>query len=466
MARYTTFTLCGDFGSFISKLILPLPQEVGFAEVMPDAFNVFVSDTISETGDAAGIAVSSEAGAVRSGYLSVTRAYPSDEKGARLERGTYVTLEVPEDPLGMHLIDQIVKTSHLDNHIRVTQLRPFSGVDGQVAGLVWDELDHDICPQTEGWTTGTITLTPEQATAAEAAEAAKAAQAGTPQTPVARTLGYGLFTPNLDLLAHPAPDAFGNVPAPITGRLPLVIFLHGAGQGGTDPMVAVTGTFTTGLSGERIQHDLGGGAYVLVPQAPTYWMDDGVEQMGSSNRSIYVPVLKALIDQVVAENPRIDPDRIIISGLSNGGFMTERMLIDYPRFFAAGIAMCGPLFAQNQTSAVISSLAQENLWLVHAKNDELVDPTKTVLPLYRNLTAAQAQNVHLTYLVHVEDFTGVYKDDRGRPRPFMNHGVWVATFNDMIMTDVDGTLVTSEGVPVTCWEWAGLQRRGVVGAGR
>ena len=446
MLSYTTYTLCGDFGSFISKIICALPAEVGFAEVVPEAFNVHVSCTITETGDAAGIALSSDEGAVRHGYLPVKAAYPSDENGVRAERGRHVTLEVPEDELGMHLIDQIIKTSHLTNHIRVTLLRQFSGVDETGAsvvldGLVWDELDHDICPETEGWTTGAIEACGQR-------------------------LGYALFSPDLEALADPAPDAFGNKPAPLTGKLPLVIFLHGAGQGGLDPMVAVTGTFTTGLSGTRIQHDLGGGAYVLVPQAPTYWMDDGVEQMGRSNQSIYVGVLKALIDQVVAETPRIDPDRIIISGLSNGGFMTERMMIDHPHFFAAGIAMCGPLYEENQTSEVIAKLAQENLWLVHSKGDELVHPEETVLPLYRHLWGAGAENVHLTYFDHVEDFTGVYKDDRGRPAPFMNHGVWVATFNDMVRTDVDGTLVTSDGVPVTCWEWAGLQRRGIVGSGK
>lgn len=441
MGKYTTFSLCGDFGSFISKIICPLPDEVGFAEVTPDAFNVFVSCVVTETGDVAQVSGHSEEGSLREGYLPVTKAYPSNEAGERRAHGSHVTLEVPEDRLGNHLIDMIVKTCHLDNRIRVTQLLPLSGSRGPIVGQVWDELDHDVCPQTDGWTTGAIDAHDLH-------------------------LGYALFTPDLDALANPAPDAFGNTPAAITGKLPLVIFLHGAGQGGMDPMVAVTGTFTTGISGPRIQHDLGGGAFVLVPQAPTYWMDDGVEQLGRSNRSIYVPILKDLIDQVIEQNPRIDADRVVISGLSNGGFMTERMMIDYPHFFSAGIAMCGPLFEENQTAEVISSLAQENLWLVHSKGDELVDPEQTVLPLYRHLWAAGAENVHFTYFDHVEDFTGVYKDDRGRPRPFMNHGVWVATFNDMVMTDVDGGLVTSDGVPVTCWEWAGKQVRGIVGSGR
>lgn len=60
-------------------------------------------------------------------------------------------------------------------------------------------------------------------------------------------------------------------------------------------------------------------------------MDNGVEQLGRSNQSIYSPVLKALIDEFVAEHAdRIDTDRIVVAGLSNGGFMTLRLCADYP----------------------------------------------------------------------------------------------------------------------------------------
>lgn len=32
---------------------------------------------------------------------------------------------------------------------------------------------------------------------------------------------------------------------------------------------------------------------------------------------------------------QIDADRIYIGGCSNGGFMTMRMIVDYPKYFAA-----------------------------------------------------------------------------------------------------------------------------------
>ena len=86
-------------------------------------------------------------------------------------------------------------------------------------------------------------------------------------------------------------------------------------------------------------------------------MDNGVEQLGHSNQSIYSPVLKALIDEFVAEHAdRIDTDRIVVAGLSNGGFMTLRLCADYPDFFAAGLPCCAPWY--NATDEDVAALAK------------------------------------------------------------------------------------------------------------
>lgn len=46
-------------------------------------------------------------------------------------------------------------------------------------------------------------------------------------------------------------------------------------------MVAYTGNKVAALSWPDIQRKLGGAAYILTPQCPTVWMDDGVEKLGS-----------------------------------------------------------------------------------------------------------------------------------------------------------------------------------------
>lgn len=99
-------------------------------------------------------------------------------------------------------------------------------------------------------------------------------------------------------------------------KLPLIIWLHGAGEGGNDPLVAYTGNRVTALSSPKVQRELGGAAWVLVPQCPTVWMDDGKEQLGRSNQSIYSKPLKACIDQFIAEHvDEVDGRAVLCDGV-------------------------------------------------------------------------------------------------------------------------------------------------------
>lgn len=60
------------------------------------------------------------------------------------------------------------------------------------------------------------------------------------------------------------------------GETPLIIWLHGAGEGGTDPTIAIMGNKVVNLATEDIQRYFGEtGAEVLVPQTQTMWMDNG-----------------------------------------------------------------------------------------------------------------------------------------------------------------------------------------------
>lgn len=119
----------------------------------------------------------------------------------------------------------------------------------------------------------------------------------------------------------------------------LIIWLHGMGEGGTDPDLVLLGNEVTNLAKDPIQSYFEG-AYVLAPQSPTFWMDQGDGNMTIDGSSMYSESLFALIDSYVQSNPDIDTDRIIIGGCSNGGYMTMRMVIDHPEYFAAAFPIC------------------------------------------------------------------------------------------------------------------------------
>ena len=438
---YATVTTLGDFGPWISKVVLDLPCVVRANDVDTATFNIYC-ERHERTGE---VLMRKERGADHAapsvGYLPVTAAYPCDENGARTPKATHVALEVAEQRLTKTIEGGVMGSRMLDNRLRVTQLvaLPGEGGDDPTAGLVFDTCRGDICPALKGWHNAC------QATAVNGI-----------------ALEYGYFEPSFEPADSALANPFHPESTPVAQKAPLIVYLHGAGEGrgeteGEGATRAYTGNRVTALSQTQIQRYFGGFAWVLVPQSPTFWMDNGTEQLGESNQSIYSAPIKALIDEFVAAHAdRIDTSRIVVGGLSNGGFMTLRLCRDYPGFFAAGLPCCAPWF--NATDEDVELLGQTPLWFTHSKGDELVDPARTVLPLVGRLRAAGA-DAHLTYFDHVEDLTGVYRMPDGSPKKTFNHGVWIHQFNDFCNQDIDGSRVILNGEPVGCWEWAAKVER-------
>lgn len=420
MGSYRTVTRMTDSGPYIVKLVLALEHEVGLNDLDTDTFNVYV-ERREKNGE---ILMRRERGAVKAlpsvGYQSVRRAYPCDGEGHPVVRGRFAALELAEERLGKRIEGNVLASRYIQNCYRITQLKPLPPAgeeEAPVTGMVFTECMGDICPEREGWAHGSSQHT-------------------------ALPLAFGWFTPS----------------NPEKKKLPLVVWLHGAGEGGDDPLVAYTGNRVTALSSPAVQRKLGGAAWILVPQCPTVWMDNGKETLGHVNESIYSEPVKACIDQfIAAHKEEIDTRRVYVAGISNGGFMAVRMLVDYPGFFAAAAPGCQAFFNENLTDAMIASMKDTPIWLTHAKRDELVDPEETSLPLYHRLKSAGADNVHMTYWDEVFDPTGEYTDGAGRPKAYFNHGVWILMLDDACRTDLDGRRVMQDGVPVTLWEWLGRQ---------
>lgn len=112
-----------------------------------------------------------------------------------------------------------------------------------------------------------------------------------------------------------------HVPNDTKSKKPLIVFLHGSGEKGTDiEKVKVHGPFKYLKT-----HDVD--AYILAPQCREneYWNPESVYR---------------LIQKIVKEN-KIDENRIYLTGLSLGGWGTFKLGMAHPEMFAALVPICG-----------------------------------------------------------------------------------------------------------------------------
>ena len=219
---------------------------------------------------------------------------------------------------------------------------------------------------------------------------------------------------------------------------PLVIWLHGGGEGGIDVSITLLGNEVVSLIRPQIQSHFtteGGadGAYVLSIQCPQAWMRTA---NGTSTRgnypSLYADVLKSCIDNYVAQNPDVDRNRIYLGGCSNGGFMTVHMLIRHPKFFAAAFPTCEAYADQNISDNEINALAEENIWIVQSYDDTTVDPKTHCIPMFQRLMKAGAKNVWMSMFENVQGI-----DNPGQK--LLGHFSWCYLFNDAVTMSQEQT---------------------------
>ena len=247
-------------------------------------------------------------------------------------------------------------------------------------------------------------------------------------------LGYTYFTPKKD-----------------NSKKPLIIWLHGGGEGGkdiNDSSVALMGNRVSILGTDEIQKVFGG-AYVLVPQCPTLWMDSGSGDFYKfDGTSIYEDALINLIKDFVKKNPEVDTKRIIVGGCSNGGYMTLRLIEKNPNYFAAAFPICEGYYNKFITNNTIENLKSTSIWFTHAKNDQVLNPEETTIPLVKRLKESGAKNVILSLYDKVVDPTGLYKDDKGNAFEYNGHFSWVYALNN-----------TNEENGVKMFEWLAKQSK-------
>jgi predicted peptidase len=151
-------------------------------------------------------------------------------------------------------------------------------------------------------------------------------------------------------------------------KYPLVIFLHGAGERGTDNEKQLVHGMNDFASDEVMSTYP---AFVMAPQCPEgeYW--GGIDRLAKNPTppDQLAPALAATLkaaEQLRQEFP-LDNQRIYITGLSMGGYGSFSALTHRPELFAAAIIICG-----GGEPASAAKFKHVPVWAFHGAEDKVV----------------------------------------------------------------------------------------------
>jgi predicted peptidase len=185
------------------------------------------------------------------------------------------------------------------------------------------------------------------------------------------------------------------VPATAAGGAhpPVILFLHGSGERGSDNQAQVP----VGIGAYVRQHMDDFPAIVVFPQAPadTEW-----------NQIVDVVTVQL---EAATEEFGGDRDRTYLTGLSMGGFGTWDLALRAPDRFAAVVPICGGLVSPGRPSMNVAAVAGEAdpyaaaarrlkdmpTWIFHGARDDVVPPEYS-RRMHAALQAAGAKDVRYT----------------------------------------------------------------------
>lgn len=176
---------------------------------------------------------------------------------------------------------------------------------------------------------------------------------------------------NFQLLGNPKWDG--------RQRYPLLIWLHGAGQSGSDNESQMSGAPRPMLSEDsQKKHP----CFFLAPQCPS-------REIGWKNE--VADNLVALISDL-AEHLPIDESRIYLTGSSMGGSGTWYLAAKYPQIFAAAVPLCGG--GDPKQAEVLKTIP---FWVFHGDQDDQV-PVERSRSMVEAVKAAGGEWMNYTEL--------------------------------------------------------------------
>ncbi len=196
----------------------------------------------------------------------------------------------------------------------------------------------------------------------------------------------------------------------------LILFLHGAGERGDDNEAQIKHAQFLRFASDEVQakHP----SIIVAPQCPATNLPDGSDQHKwvqlpwGSKKPLTTPkepsdsmrLTFEILDGLEKEY-NIDPQRRYVTGLSMGGYGTFDALVRRPKYWAAGVPICGGM-----DNGKAKEIAHIPVWVFHGDKD-------TAVPVERSRTAVAA-----------------LKEAGGEPRyteyAGQGHGVWGPAYEE------------------------------------
>ena len=192
-------------------------------------------------------------------------------------------------------------------------------------------------------------------------------------------------------------------------KYPLILFLHGAGERGSDnekQLIHGSKLFLDSVNRKKFP------AIVVFPQCEveSYWSSVQIDRSASplkldfnySNPATEPLTLSMMLLDDLIRNERVDSRRVYITGLSMGGMGTFEAIHRYPHTFAAAVPICGG------GDTVRYEKVNTPFWVFHGDADAVVDVDYS----RRMVSKLRKEKVAVTYTEY----------------PGVNHNSWDSAF--------------------------------------